>query len=323
MMQVKEQVFGHLPDGQPVTAYTLINDKQTAVTALTYGATWQSFRVTKAGQTHELLVNFDQLSDYVGQPFHVGHTIGPVGGRLSKVAYQLDGTSFTLTPNDGPNSLHSGINGFDRVNWQATVTQEAHQAAVHFTHTFVTEFPGELQAEVTYTLDDADRLTVTFSGESTATTLFNPMTHVYFNFDGRQQDATQHELQIAAREHVVVDEAKLPTGVLAPNKGTKFDLEALKPIGDAQFDDAWRLADDRQGPAVVLRSPKTGVTLAIDSDRNGVVVFTTNPAMDSDQMTAIAVEMQTLPDAINQTGFGDIVLPANVKKTYQVTYDLM
>ena len=323
MMQVKEQVFGHLPDGQPVTAYTLINDKQTAVTALTYGATWQSFRVTKAGQTHELLVNFDQLSDYVGQPFHVGHTIGPVGGRLSKVAYQLDGTSFTLTPNDGPNSLHSGINGFDRVNWQATVTQEAHQAAVHFTHTFVTEFPGELQAEVTYTLDDADRLTVTFSGESTATTLFNPMTHVYFNFDGRQQDATQHELQIAAREHVVVDEAKLPTGVLAPNKGTKFDLEALKPIGDAQFDDAWRLADDRQGPAVVLRSPKTGVTLAIDSDRNGVVVFTTNPSMDSDQMTAIAVEMQTLPDAINQTGFGDIVLPANVKKTYQVTYDLM
>ena len=323
MMQVKEQVFGHLPDGQQVTAYTLVNDNQTVVTALTYGATWQSFRVTKAGQTHELLVNFDQLSDYVGQPFHVGHTIGPVGGRLSKVAYQLDGTSFTLTPNDGPNSLHSGINGFDRVNWQATVTQEAHQAAVHFTHTFVTEFPGELQAEVTYTLDDADRLTVTFSGESTATTLFNPMTHVYFNFDGRQQDATQHELQIAAREHVVVDEAKLPTGVLAPNKGTKFDLEDLNPIGDAQFDDAWRLADDRQGPAVVLRSPKTGVTLAIDSDRNGVVVFTTNPAMDSDQMTAIAVEMQTLPDAINQTGFGDIVLPANVKKTYQVTYDLI
>lgn len=323
MMQVKEQVFGHLPDGQQVTAYTLVNDNQTAVTALTYGATWQSFRVTKAGQTHELLVNFDQLSDYVGQPFHVGHTIGPVGGRLSKVAYQLDGTSFTLTPNDGPNSLHSGINGFDRVNWQATVTQEAHQAAVHFTHTFVTEFSGELQAEVTYTLDDADRLTVTFSGESTATTLFNPMTHVYFNFDGRQQDATQHELQIAAREHVVVDEAKLPTGVLAANKGTKFDLETLQPIGDARFDDAWRLADDRQGPAVVLRSPKTGVTLAIDSDRNGVVVFTTNPAMDSDQMTAIAVEMQTLPDAINQTGFGDIVLPANVKKTYQVTYDLM
>lgn len=321
-MQVKEQVFGHLPDGQPVTAYTLINDKQTAVTALTYGATWQSFSVNRAGQTHELLVNFDQLSDYVGQPFHVGHTIGPVGGRLSKVAYQLDGTSFTLTPNDGPNSLHSGINGFDRVNWQASVTQDAHQAAVHFTHTFVTEFPGELQAEMTYTLDDADRLTVTFSGESTATTLFNPMTHVYFNFDGRQQDASQHELQIVAREHVVVDEAKLPTGVLAANKGTKFDLEDLKPIGDARFDDAWRLADDRQGPAVVLRSPKTGVTLAIDSDRNGVVVFTTNPAMDSDQMTAIAVEMQTLPDAINQAGFGDIVLPANVKKTYQVTYDL-
>ncbi len=322
-MQVKEQVFGHLSDGQPVTAYTLINDQQTSVTALTYGATWQSFRVNRAGQTHELLVNFDQLSDYVGQPFHVGHTIGPVGGRLSKVAYQLDGTSFTLTPNDGPNSLHSGINGFDRVNWQASVTQDAHQAAVHFTHTFVTEFPGELQAEVTYTLDDADRLTVTFSGESNATTLFNPMTHVYFNFDGRQQDATQHELQIAAREHVVVDEAKLPTGVLAANKGTKFDLEALKPIGDARFDDAWRLADDRQGPAVVLRSPKTGVTLAIDSDRNGVVVFTTNPAMDSDQMTAIAVEMQTLPDAINQADFGDIVLPANVKKTYQATYDLI
>lgn len=322
-MQVKEQVFGHLPDGQEVTAYTLVNENQTAVTALTYGATWQSFRVIKAGQSHELLVNFDQLSDYVGQPFHVGHTIGPVGGRLSQVAYQFDGEAFKLTPNDGPNVLHSGINGFDRVNWQASVTQDAHQVAVHFTHTFVTEFPGELRAEVTYTLDEADRVTITFSGQSTATTLFNPMTHVYFNFDGRQQDASQHELQIAAREHVAVDDAKIPTGTLVENTGTKFDLEALKPIGDARFDDAWRLADDRQGPAVILRSPNTDMTLAIDSDRNGVVVFTTNPAMDSDQMTAVAIEMQTLPDAVNHPDFGDIVLPANVKKTYQVTYDLI
>lgn len=322
-MQVKEQVFGHLPDGQEVTAYTLVNDNQTAVTALTYGATWQSFRVTKAGQSHELLVNFDQLSDYVAQPFHVGHTIGPVGGRLSQVAYQFDGEAFKLTPNDGPNILHSGINGFDRVNWQASVTQDAHQVAVHFTHTFVTEFPGELRAEVTYSLDETDRVTITFSGQSTATTLFNPMTHVYFNFDGRQQDASQHELQIAARAHVAVDDAKIPTGTLVDNTGTKFDLEALKPIGDARFDDAWRLADDRQGPGVILRSPKTDVTLAIDSDRNGVVVFTTNPAMDSDQMTAVAIEMQTLPDAINHADFGDIVLPANIMKTYQVTYDLI
>ncbi len=74
---------------------------------------------------------------------------------------------------------------------------------------------------------------------------------------------------------------------------------------------------------MILRSPKTGVALAIDSDRNGVVVFTTNPAMDSDQMTAVAIEMQTLPDAVNHPDFGDIVLPANVKKTYQVTYDLI
>lgn len=322
IMKVVEKDFGQLPDGEVVTAFTLENSKHTQITAISYGATWQSFSVERDGVKQELLVQFDDLAAYLDNPFHFGNTIGRVGGRLSKTDYDINGAHFTLTPNDHGNVLHSGINGFDAVNWHGEARNLGTAAEINFTHTFDDEFAGQLAAQVTYRLDDEDRLDIIFSGVSTENTLFNPMTHVYFNLVGKDQDISQHKLQIASRQHLEVDNHAIPTGNLIDNQNTKFDFAHLHALGQEHYDDAWVLDPSRQGEGVRLTSPDESLTLTVDSDRNGAVVFTANPDDSSDIKTALAIEMQTLPDAVNHEGFGDIVLPANETKTYTVTYQI-
>ncbi|MGY3742411.1 aldose epimerase family protein [Leuconostoc inhae] len=321
-MKVVEKEFGQLPDGKIVTAFTLENTNHTQITAISYGATWQSFSVERDGEKQELLVQFDDLAAYLDNPFHFGNTIGRVGGRLSKTEYTLNGTQFTLTPNDHGNVLHSGINGFDAVNWHGEAHHMETAAEVIFTRTFDDEFAGQLDAQVTYRLDDEDRLEIIFSGVSTENTLFNPMTHVYFNLVGKNKDISQHKLQIASRQHLEVNHDTIPTGKLIDNQFTKFDFAHLHALGQEHYDDAWVCDPDRQGVSVGLTSPDETVTLTVDSDRNGVVIFTANPDDSSSIKTALAIEMQTLPDAVNHEGFGDIVLPANDTKTYTVTYQI-
>ncbi|GMA70661.1 galactose mutarotase [Leuconostoc litchii] len=329
-MKVVEDVFGTLPDGDKVTSFTLENINHTQITVISYGATWQSFSIERAGEKQELLVQFDELDSYLNNPLHLGNTIGRVGGRLSKTSYNLSGKIFNLTPNERGNVLHSSVNGFDTVNWQGTARNMGHAAEVKLSHVFDDEFPGQLQMDVTYTLYDDDHVTIKFSGQSTETTLFNPMTHVYFNLVGKNADITKHELQIASQKHVEVDSNTVPTGRLLDNKNTRFDFSRMKKIGDEQFDDAWLLDNQHDKNLVIVKESQNGRALTIDSDRNGVVVFMTNPEVTahddswakSASFTALAIEMQTLPDAVNHEGFGDIILPAGELKEYMVTYSI-
>ncbi|CAH1851884.1 aldose epimerase family protein [Convivina praedatoris] len=321
-MKVVKKEFGKLNNGQVVWAYTLENRKGTSLTAISYGATWQSLIVNHLGKAQELLVKFHDMKSYLNNPFHLGNTIGRVGGRLSRISYDLGGNRFNLTANDHGHVLHSGINGFDSVNWSAEIADHGDRAEIIFSHTFEDEFPGHLLAQVIYTLDDQNKIQISFSGRSTLPTLFNPMTHVYFNLAGGGLNISQHQLRINSKKHVEVDNVKIPTGNLLQNTDTRFDFSDFKTIRNQEFDDAWLLDNNHQGPLVSLKNPTNGIQLDINSDRNGVVVFTTDPAQNSSENTAIAIEMQTLPDAINHENFGNINLPANQTQTYSVTYQL-
>nr|WP_279590062.1 hypothetical protein [Lactiplantibacillus plantarum] len=134
-----------------------------------------------------------------------------------------------INANDHGNVLHSGINGFDAVNWHGEARNLGTAAEINFTRTFDDEFAGQLAAQVTYRLDDEDRLDIIFSGVSTENTLFNPMTHVYFNLVGKDQDISQHKLQIASRQHLEVDNHMIPTGNVIDNQNTNLILHICMP----------------------------------------------------------------------------------------------
>lgn len=338
-MQTKTTAFGQLSNGQTVTEYTLINDNGVQVSAITFGATLRRFTMLDtAGIERDLILNFPNVQEYETNPFHLGNTIGRVGGRLAGSDFTIAGKMFHVKPNEGPNVIHGGEKGFDTYNWQGEVAVVAGEGVITFTQTIAADgFPGTLQATVAYTLTEDNQLTISYTGISDAPTLFNPMTHVYFNLADGQTSIMQQRLQIRSTEHVVVDDAKIPTGKFSTNAGTGFDFSNGALIGNQlaqlagdQFDDTFVLTDDVTKPALVLNDPASGRTIEIASDRNGAVVFTANPWVigkddewiASHPYNGLALETQTLPDAIHHENFGEISLPANEAKTYHVTYTI-
>ncbi|GGL60952.1 aldose epimerase family protein [Sporolactobacillus putidus] len=340
-MKISKAVIGSIAD-EPIMQYTLENDHQVQVVCMSYAATWQGFMVPdQDDKLHNMILQFDDVNSYLTNPFHVGHTIGRVGGRIKNGCFTINNVKYHVSANEGPNLIHGGDHGFSSWNWQAA-TESSHDAVkVTFSRKITTQddgFPGDIEAKISYILDNQDKVTIQFYGQSNADTLFNPMTHVYFNLSNDQETIMNHELQINSRQHVETDGQKLPTGRLLENHETAFDFS--KPVtlqsalaqlqresGKTQFDDAFKLAD-REQPAVVIRDRSDHRQISVYSDRNGVVMFTANPDVigkskeweASHPYNGVAIEAQTLPDAIHHPGFGDIVLSANQAEVYTVQY---
>lgn len=340
-MKVSQATIGFI-NGEPVTQYTLENEHHVQVICMSYAATWQGFMVPdQDGRLHNLILKFDDVNTYLTNPFHVGNSIGRVGGRIKNGTFAISNIFYHVPANEGPNVIHGGSCGFSSWNWQAAPENFQDTAKVTFSRKITARddhFPGNMMVRVSYTLDNQDQVTIQFYGRSDADTLFNPMTHVYFNLSDDQKTIMNHQLQINSRQHVEVDSQKLPTGRLLENAETAFDFSEPVTLrsaiarlrqesGKDQFDDAFKLAD-QDHPAVVICEPADHRQVSVYSDRNGVVMFTANPDVigkskeweDSHPFNGLAIEAQTLPDAIHHPEFGETVLKANQAKVYTVHY---
>ncbi|RYL93482.1 galactose mutarotase [Sporolactobacillus sp. THM7-4] len=340
-MKISKTKIGSIADHQ-IIQYTLENDHHVQVVCMSYAATWQGFMVPDQNdKLHNMILKFDDVREYLTNPYHVGHTIGRVGGRIKSGDFTINNVKYCVPVNEGQNLIHGGAHGFSSWNWKAATEILQDAVKVTFSRTITAQedgFPGDIEAKISYILDNHDKVTIQFYGQSNADTLFNPMTHVYFNLSNDHKTINNHELQINSHQHVETDVQKLPTGRLLENRKTAFDF--FKPVnmesalaqlqqetGKTQFDDAFKLAD-REHPAVVICDRSDHRQVSVYSDRNGVVMFTANPDgfgkskewEASHPYNGIAIEAQTLPDAINHPGFGDIVLRANKSKVYTVQY---
>lgn len=324
--------FGTL-DGAPVELYTVENAHHSQLKVLSYAATWYDFVVVEAGQAHSLVTHLDSLADYVDTPYMVGKTVGRVAGRIGRAAFDLAGQHYQLRPNNGRQLLHGGVHGFQSRNFQGRFDPAGN--TVTLTTTVAADddgFPGDLSVTVCYTLTETDEVQIQYSGRSTATTLFNPTCHVYFSIgDYDDELVNQQALQINSSKIVQTDHEKVPTGVFyVPSPAYDFTRptviqENLNKLvyetGKTEYDDCYVL--DRPN-VVSARLSSTRRALEFKSDRNGLIIFTANPTNKQryrlGDFHALAVEMQTLPDAINQRGFGDIVLPAGQTRTFTNYY---
>ncbi|MCL1631447.1 galactose mutarotase [Sporolactobacillus sp. CPB3-1] len=340
-MKITQATIGSIAD-EPITQYTLENDHHVQVVCMSYAATWQGFMVPCQNvKLHNLILRFDDTNTYLTNPFHVGNTIGRVGGRIKNSSFAINAIKYHVPANEGPNLIHGGDHGFSSWNWHAATESLQNAVNVTFSRKIATQddgFPGNIEVKISYTLDNQNKVTIQFFGQSDADTLFNPMTHVYFNLSDDQETIMNHELQINSRQHVEVDDQKLPTGRLLEHSGTAFDFskpvtlqkafaQLQKESGKTQFDDAFKLVD-QEHPAVVIRDNASHRQVRVYSDRNGVVMFTANPEVigkpkeweASHPYNGVAIEAQTFPDAIHHPEFGDIVLKANQPKVYTVHY---
>ncbi len=331
---VSQAPFGKTKDGKAVELYTMTNSHGVQVRAMTYGGIITSIKVPdRSGAMADVVLGFDTLDGYLTDPPYFGAIVGRYGNRIAKGQFTLDGRTYKLATNNGPNHLHGGIKGFDKVVWTARSVESAEGVGVALTRVSPDGeegYPGNLNATVTYILTDRNELIVRYQATADKATPVNLTQHSYFNLTGGG-DILGHELTLNADRYTPVDATLIPTGELAPVEGTPFDFRRRTAIGarikqdDPQlkngngYDHNWVLNRTGTGLQVAARvvEPKTGRTLEVSTTEPGVQFYSGN-FLDGtikgkggavyNLRNGLCLETQHFPDSPNHSNFPTTIL---------------
>ena len=316
--------------------YTLSNANGVEVRTIPYGAIIMSIKVPdRGGHLDDIVLGFDTPDGYLKTHPYFGAIVGRYGNRIAKGHFTLDGVTFTLATNNGPNHLHGGVKGFDKVVWQAEPFDRdgAHGVAYTYVSADGEEgYPGAVTARVSYTLTPANELVVDYDATSTKATPINLTQHTYFNLAGDGSgDILGHLLTIDADRFTPVDATLIPTGELAPVEGTPFDFRKPTAVGariandDPQlkngngYDHNWVLngTAGQLRHAAKVEDPKSGRTLDVSTTEPGVQFYTGN-FLDGTitgksghvykRRNGLCLETQHYPDSPNHPNFPSTVL---------------
>ncbi len=326
--------FGVTPSGEAVELITLANRAGMTVRVMTYGGIITSLEVPDRGGTPgDVVLGYDSLAGYLKDSPYFGAIVGRYGNRIAKGRFTLNGTEYRLAVNNGPNHLHGGLRGFDKVVWAAEPFESDSGVGVRLTHTSSDGdegYPGTLHATVTYTLTDRNELVIDYEATTDRATPVNLTQHSYFNLAGAG-DILDHVLTIAADRMTPVDSTLIPTGNLVSVDGTPFDFRTPHRIGARiQVDDQQlrfgggydhNFVLNRGGPGVVsiaqLVDSATGRTLEISTTEPGVQFYSGN-FLDGSitgkggavyrQRAGLCLETQHFPDSPNHPEFPSTIL---------------
>ena len=321
--------YGKLPDGRQANLYTLTNSRGMRVRLTNYGAITVSVEVPdRDGKLADVTLGFDAFDAWLGNAPHFGATIGRYANRIAKGRFTLDGREYTLATNNGPNHLHGGIVGFDKVLWQAEAVRQPDAVGVLFTHLSKDGeegYPGNLNVTAVYTLNERNEYKAEFSGTTDKPTIVNLAHHTYWNLTGNPSgDVLGHQLMLVADRYTPVGEGLIPTGELAPVAGTPMDFTKPTPIGSriAQvpggYDHNYVLRS--QGGEVALAArvveSTTGRVMEIWTDQPGVQFYSGNflngvkgkVGLAYNKHAGFCLETQHYPDSPNRPQFPSVVL---------------
>ena len=334
-MHIDRNAFGTLPGGQVIDVITLRNRTGITVRAITYGGIIVSLSTPdRHGELDDIVLGFDTLDGYLGDSPYFGAIIGRCGNRIANGRFTLDGVEYQLARNNGPNHLHGGIRGFDKVVWSARTFDRRDMGGVVLSYVSPAGeegYPGRLDATVTYTLTDRDELIVDYLATTDAPTVVNLTQHSYFNLGHAGSDVLAHELTIDADAIVPVDATLIPTGEIMPVAGTPFDFRVPATIGariDADhpqlkvaggYDHTFVLGAETREPrrAAFVSAPSSGRTMEVSTTEPGVQLYTGNFLNGSirgeggviyPHRGGFCLETQHFPDAPNHPRFPSIVL---------------
>jgi aldose 1-epimerase len=330
--------------GQPSSSFTqhfiLTNASGNTVSLTDYGATITSIIV----DGKEMVLGFDELDGYLAEQPYYGATIGRYGNRIASGKFSLDGKTYRIPVNNGPNSLHGGTIGFDKRTWRSSESTTDSEAVITFS--LESEdgdqgFPGNLSVTVTFTWTNDDELKIEYRATTDKTTVVNLTNHAYFNI-GDADTVESQVLELKADSYLPVDETSIPLGRLAPVAGTPFDFTTAKTVGQDLranhpqikiangYDHTW-VINGQAGELrefALLSDPRSGRKLRAFTTEPGVQVFTANFAEGQfwgrdgapvPTFGAICLETQHFPDSPNQPAFPSTELrPGQVYKSTTV-----
>ncbi len=335
--------FGSAPDGK-VDLYTISNENGMTVAITNYGGIVQSIKVPNKTETPlDVALGFDDLSGYLGEHPYFGGIIGRYGNRIAKGKFTIDGTTYDLATNNGPNHLHGGTKGFDKVIWAAEEAMSS-EGFPQLKLAYVSKdgeegYPGELSIEVVYTLTEENALQIDYTANTDKVTHVNLTNHSYFNLNGADSsDVLNHEMKLRASKYTPVNELLIPTGELADVANTPFDFSNFSKIGrgierdDEQikfgggYDHNYVLDEpSMSSPFATVRSHVSGVIMKVYTSEPGVQFYSGNFLDGSNigkggvvygKRSALCLETQHFPDSPNQEAFPSTLLkPGETYKT--------
>ena len=331
---ITHEPFGQTKEGVPVEIYTLRNAKGAEARICTYGGIVVSLTMPdREGHYGDVVLGYDNLNGYLEKSPYFGALIGRYGNRIGKAKFTLDGQQYTLSTNDGPNMLHGGFKGFDKVVWEAKplASREGPGVRLHYLSKDGEEgFPGNLDVTADYTLTEGNELRVEFSAYTDKDTVVNLTHHSYFNLAGKG-DILNHTVMIDADKFTPVDSTLIPTGELRPVDATPFDFRIPTTIGarigqdDEQlkfgkgYDHNWVINKplNKYGLMARVTEPTTGRVLEVLSTEPGLQFYSGN-FLDGtitgkggrvyQFRNGFCMEPQHYPDSPNKPGFPAVVL---------------
>jgi aldose 1-epimerase len=327
--------FGTLPDGRPVEALTLRNERGVAATVITYGAALQALTMPdRGGRSADVILGYPTLEGYLAKSEYFGGTVGRFANRLAHGKFVLDGKTYQTPQNDNGNSLHGGERGFDKVLWTVLEAHGGEEAGIKLRYVSPDGdqgYPGTLTVDAAYSLDSANALTIEYTATTDQPTIVNITNHAYWNLagEGSENGAMGHEITIRASAYTPVDDTLIPTGEVRPVTGTAFDFRRPMAVGkrvrDAReeqivygrgYDHNFVIAREvSSAPRLqaIVRDPVSGRGFELWSNQPGLQFYSGN-FLDGTVVgkakrvyregDAIVLEPQLFPDTPNHPEFG-------------------
>lgn len=332
-MSVEKTFWGITKDGKEVHKYFIANEQGANIEVIDYGAILVSVCVPdNTGLLRDVVLGYDRLEDYEENPNFFGATIGRSGNRIANGRFEINSVIYQMDQNENENNVHSGKNGFEKRIWNVDEADRDHVVFSLLSPDGDEGFPGEFKISVTYTLTEENEVKIHYSGICDKDTVANMTNHSYFNLGGHDSGLVLDQiLQINADSFTpVADSKSIPTGEIAPVKGTPMDFTEGKPIGrdiEADFEqliftggyDHNYVLNNQNGTvrlAAKAKSEESGIGLEVYTDTPGVQFYAGNfisgPAgkdgVSYEPRAGFCLETQYYPNSINEPGFPSPIL---------------
>ncbi len=335
---ISRTFFGLMPDGDSTYLYTLTSPGDITMKITNYGGIITEILAPDTkGELDNIALGFDNLKQYLAGHPNFGALIGRFANRIAKGSFTLDGKTYTLAINNGNNTLHGGVIGFDDVLWDAAIIETENGEALELEYTSVDMeegYPGNVNVTVLYELT-GNELHISYHAVTDKATPINLTNHTYFNLAGGGT-ILDHRLALNASAYTPVNKELIPTGEIAPVDDTPFDFRESHTIGKridqtaGGYDHNFVL-DKKPGElalAARLEDPGSGRILEVETTQPGIQVYSGNFLDGSlksgdfvyEKHSGICLETQHFPDSPNQPDFPDTILRPGEEFTSKTIY---
>lgn len=344
---LRAEDFAAEMDGKKVGLYTLRNAHGTEVYITNYGAKIVSLIVPDVdGNPVDVVLGHPTLAEYLtSEEPYFGAICGRTANRIAKGIFTLDGVEYKLAVNNGPNSLHGGIKGFNSIVWDVQEAEDDHISLFYLSKDGEEGFPGNLSVNVTYRLTEENELHIDYKATTDKPTILNLTNHSFFNLSGEgDPHIGDHVLTLNADSYLPTDDTSIPYGPAESVKGTPMDFTTAHEIGERidedfealnygkGYDHCYVLNKTAEGGYSYVgtcESPKTGIRMEMYTTEPGVQMYTSNWLSGTyaakaghhyPSRSAVCFELQHFPDSINKPEYPSVILRPEGTYTARSTY---